>query len=136
MGARDAAKKILSSGKDIESPQVAALRPPRYRHLVLSTDWYVVGNKYKCVSTTSSDNSTDSSTITTTRRRGSTKKKGAHGKISFLELTKLISGKWREVCQNDPVTKEFCKKIARSEAARYKEGEFFSLRMHMIVVQS
>lgn len=120
----EAAQKILSSGKEIESSDVAALRPPQYRHLALSVDWFVVGNKYKSSSTKSSS---DSSTFAPSKRRASAKKKESHGKISFLELTKLISNKWRKVCQNDPVTKEFCKKIAAGEAARYKKGKFYLL---------
>lgn len=118
----ETAQKILSSGKEIESPDVAALRPPQYRHLALSVDWYVVGNKYKSSSTKSSDSVP--STFAPSKRSASAKKKENHGKISFLELTKLISSKWREV---DPVTKEFCKKIAAGEAERYKKGKFYCL---------
>lgn len=120
----ETAQKILSYGKEIESPDVAALRPPQYRHLALSVDWYVVGNKYKSSSTKSSDSVP--STFAPSKRSASAKKKENHGKISFLELTKLISSKWREV---DPVTKEFCKKIAAGEAERYKkELEEYKLR--------
>lgn len=113
----ETAQKLLSSGKEIEPPEVAALRPPQYRHLILSTDWYVVGNKYK--SNASAKGS--ETNVNTSKRRAANKKKEVHGKISFLELTKLISTKWKDVCQNDPVTKEFCKKIAAGEATRYKK---------------
>lgn len=121
MQENETAQKLLSSGKEIESPEVAALRPPQYRHLLLSTDWYVVGNKYKSNASARGSGTDDTGTENTSKRRAAAKKKEVHGKISFLELTKLISTKWKDVCQNDPVTKEFCKKIAVGEATRYKK---------------
>ena len=55
-------------------------------------------------------------------KRASKRRKDADAKskFTFLELTKLISSRWKEVCQNDPETKDFCKNIADAEAARYR----------------
>eukprot|EP00986_Skeletonema_menzelii_P019155 scaffold27070_cov147-Skeletonema_menzelii.AAC.18 len=110
-----AEKKILSSGRKIESSDVAARRPRQYRHLIMPVDWMVVGNS---TSSVPSFEATPFGKRSTNQR----KKKETHAKskFTFLELTKLISSRWREVCQNDPETKEFCKKIADGEAARYK----------------
>ena len=105
------AQSIIGSGKEIESADIAALRPPRYRHLILSNDWFKVGNKNKSPSIKPN---TSPSIISD---------KKPQGKFSFLELTKLISSNWKEVCSNDTVTKDFCKLIADGEAARYKQGE-------------
>lgn len=107
-----AEQKILSSGKEIESTDVSAHRPPQYRHLIMPTDWMVVGSSASQVTPPGAK---------PFDRRASDKSKETRAKFTFLELTKLISSRWREVCQNDPKTKEFCKKIADIEAARYRE---------------
>eukprot|EP00573_Skeletonema_grethae_P006523 CAMPEP_0201695870 /NCGR_PEP_ID=MMETSP0578-20130828/7689_1 /ASSEMBLY_ACC=CAM_ASM_000663 /TAXON_ID=267565 /ORGANISM="Skeletonema grethea, Strain CCMP 1804" /LENGTH=487 /DNA_ID=CAMNT_0048181781 /DNA_START=26 /DNA_END=1489 /DNA_ORIENTATION=+ len=107
-----AKQNILSSGKEIESSDVSALRPPQYRHLIMPKDWMVVGSSASKVAP-SGANPFD--------RRANDKRKETCTKFTFLELTKLVSSRWREVCQNDPETKDFCKKIADKEAARYRE---------------
>eukprot|EP00574_Skeletonema_japonicum_P002859 CAMPEP_0201714694 /NCGR_PEP_ID=MMETSP0593-20130828/1062_1 /ASSEMBLY_ACC=CAM_ASM_000672 /TAXON_ID=267983 /ORGANISM="Skeletonema japonicum, Strain CCMP2506" /LENGTH=509 /DNA_ID=CAMNT_0048203993 /DNA_START=18 /DNA_END=1547 /DNA_ORIENTATION=- len=104
--------KILSSSKEIESSDVAAHRPPQYRHLIMPTDWMVVGSSVSKIIPSES---------TSFDRSANDKNKETRAKFTFLELTKLISSRWREVCQNDPETKVFCKKIANTEAARYRE---------------
>lgn len=107
-----AKENILTSGKEIESSDVSGHRPAQYRHLIMPIDWMVVGSSASKV-TPSRANPFD--------RKANNKSKETRAKFTFLELTKLISSRWREVCQNDPVTKEFCKKIASAEAARYRE---------------
>jgi len=73
----------------------ASTRPPRYRSLTLPKQWYTKGSRPK--------------------RRGHRK---THGKISFVELTKLISQRWREA---DQVTKVYCRDLAQGGLKRYKE---------------
>ena len=73
----------------------ASTRPPRYRSLTLPKHWYTKGSRPK--------------------RRGHRK---AHGKISFVELTKLISQRWREA---DQVTREYCRELSQRGLKRYKE---------------
>ena len=100
--------KILSKGKQIDPH--ASSRPPQYRHLILPHDWYVVGSKY----------ASQQSNLTHRKHRK------MHGLISFVELTKYVSARWKEVCRSDPVTKEYCAKIAQGELMRYrKEMEAF-----------
>jgi len=71
-------KKILAQEREVESPEMVALRPPRYRHLILPADWYVVGSKY-----------TGKGDPTSYRR--DRKHRKTHGVITFVELTKLVS---------------------------------------------
>ena len=104
-----AEEKILSCGKEIESSDVAARRPQQYRHLIMQVDWMIVGSSTSCETAPSGKRAS--------KRRKNT---DAKSKFTFLELTKLISSRWKEVCQNDPETKDFCKKIADAEAARYR----------------
>ena len=114
-----AEQKILSSGKEIESSDLAAHRPRQYRHLIMPTDWFIVGSKNKSASTKLSLGDSPPN-IMSSEAALVGKQKETRAKFTFLELTKLISSRWREVCKNDPVTKEFCNKIASKEAARYK----------------
>ena len=104
-----AEERILSCGKEIESSDVAARRPQQYRHLIMAVDWMIVGSSTSCQA--------DPSGKRASKRR---KDADAKSKFTFLELTKLISSRWKEVCQNDPETKDFCKNIADAEAARYR----------------
>lgn len=89
----------------MESPEKAALRPRQYRHLVLPSDWYVVGSKYTGKGDPNS-------------YRRDRKHRKTHGVISFVELTKLVSSKWKVV---DPETKEYCRSIAQEEYKRYRK---------------
>ena len=98
-------KRILDQERQVESPERVALRPRQYRHLVLPSDWYVVGSKYK--------GKGDPNSYRRDRRHRKT-----HGVISFVELTKLVSSKWKVV---DPETKDFCRKIAQEEFKRYRK---------------
>jgi hypothetical protein len=98
-------KRILAQERQVESPDKVALRPPQYRHLVLPSDWYVVGSKYTGKGDPNS-------------YRRDRKHRKTHGVISFVELTKLVSSKWKVV---DPETKEYCRNIAQGEFNRYRK---------------
>jgi hypothetical protein len=98
-------KRILDQERQVESPEKAALRPRQYRHLVLPSDWYVVGSKYTGKGDPNS-------------YRRDRKHRKTHGVISFVELTKLVSSKWKVV---DPETKEYCRSIAQEEYKRYRK---------------
>ena len=89
----------------MESPEKVALRPPQYRHLILPADWYVVGSKYTGKGDPNS-------------YRRDRKHRKTHGVISFVELTKFVSSKWKVV---DPETKEYCRNIAQGEFERYRK---------------
>ena len=73
----------------------SASRPPRYRSLILPKDWHRNGRRSKCRS-----------------------HRKSHGKISFLDLSKVISQRWREV---DQQTKKYCRDLASRELSRYRE---------------
>ncbi len=98
-------KRILAQERQVESADKVALRPPQYRHLVLPSDWYVVGSKYTGKGDPNS-------------YRRDRKHRKTHGVISFVELTKLVSSKWKVV---DPETKEYCRNIAQGEFKRYRK---------------
>eukprot|EP00985_Skeletonema_marinoi_P032200 scaffold39074_cov123-Skeletonema_marinoi.AAC.5 len=98
-------KRILAQERQVESPEKVALRPPQYRHLILPSDWYVVGSKYTGKGDPNS-------------YRRDRKHRKTHGVISFVELTKLVSSKWKVV---DPQTKDYCRNIAQEEFKRYRK---------------
>jgi len=98
-------KRILDQERQVESPEKVALRPRKYRHLILPSDWYVVGSKYTGKGDPNS-------------YRRDRKHRKTHGVISFVELTKLVSSKWKVV---DPETKDYCRNIAQGEYKRYRK---------------
>lgn len=98
-------KKIMAQERQVDPPENVALRPPQYRHLILPSDWYVVGSKYTGKGDPNS-------------YRRDRKHRKTHGVISFVELTKLVSRKWKVV---DPETKEYCRNIAQGELKRYRK---------------
>mmetsp|Transcript_31060 Transcript_31060/g.63913 ORF Transcript_31060/g.63913 Transcript_31060/m.63913 type:complete len:545 (-) Transcript_31060:153-1787(-) len=73
------------------------LMPARYRDLPLRADWYISGKSKK-----------------PTKR----KHRKSHGKIGFLELTRMIAARWAKV---DDETKKYCKMMAAMELVKYKE---------------
>jgi hypothetical protein len=93
---KDQKQTPTSSKEFFESADAsyAALRPERYRHLVLPVDWYVVGMNRK-------------------KRNDHIN----HGMISFNDLSKAIADKWKTV---DAETKAYCELIANSEHHRYE----------------
>ena len=70
--------------------------PQRYKNIKLMPDWYAGPGKRK-----------------------KRKHRKQHGKIGFLELSKIISSRWAELDKVDPETKSFVQKIAKSEVAEY-----------------
>ena len=70
--------------------------PQRYKNIKLMPDWYAGPGKRK-----------------------KRKHRKQHGKIGFLELSKIISSRWAELEKVDPETKSFVQKIAKSEIDQY-----------------
>lgn len=73
------------------------LMPPRYRSLPLRADWYISGK---------------------TKKPTKRKHRKSHGKIGFLELTRMIAARWATV---DDETRKYCKMMAAMELVKYKE---------------
>jgi len=71
--------------------------PPKYRNILLSSDWYYGPGK-----------------------RQKRKHRKSHGKIGFLELSKVISKQWSTLEINDNETKLFVNDIAKQELDEYK----------------
>eukprot|EP01083_Nonionella_stella_P107310 310656_1 len=70
--------------------------PQRYKNIRLLPDWYAGPGKRK-----------------------KRKHRKQHGKIGFLELSKIISTRWAEPEQVDPETKSYVQKIAKTELDQY-----------------
>lgn len=70
--------------------------PDRYKNIRLLRDWYAGPGKRK-----------------------KRKHRKQHGKIGFLELSRIISTRWAELDHVDPETKIFVQKIAKSEIDEY-----------------
>lgn len=88
--------------KDAENCEVALFRndplmPERYRDLPLRADWYISGKS---------------------KKPSKRKHRKSHGKIGFLELTRMIAARWAKV---DDETKKYCKMMAAMELVKYKE---------------
>ena len=73
------------------------LMPQKYRTLPLRADWYISGKSKK----------------PSKRKHSKT-----HGKIGFLELTRMIAARWSKV---DDETRKYCKMMAAMELVKYKE---------------
>ena len=70
--------------------------PQRYRNIKLLPDWYAGPGK---------------------RRKRKHRKQ--HGKIGFLELSRVIAARWAQLEQIDPETRDFVKRIATQELNNY-----------------
>ena len=75
-------------------PQIKV--PPRYKHLKLEDHWYCVSRKVK------------------------RKHRKTEGSCGFLELTKMVSSRWKTVDCTDPQVKEWCRKVAEKQLETYK----------------
>eukprot|EP00804_Cyclotella_cryptica_P006640 CCRYP_008600-RA/>CCRYP_008600-RA protein AED:0.02 eAED:0.02 QI:750/1/1/1/0/0/2/213/616 len=73
------------------------LMPQRYRTLPLRADWYISGKS---------------------KKPSKRKHRKTHGKIGFLELTRMIAARWANV---DDETRKYCKMMAAMELVKYKE---------------
>ena len=71
--------------------------PRRYRSTMLNADWYAGPGK-----------------------RQKRKHRKSHGKIGFLELSRVISKRWATLDSADPETKRYVTRIANRELAEYK----------------
>ncbi|KAL3789359.1 hypothetical protein HJC23_006513 [Cyclotella cryptica] len=76
--------------------------PLRYHYIHLSPDWYASGKE----------------------KRGSSdqkrKHRKTHGKIAFLDLSRLVASRWATLEETDPETKFYCAKVAKRELDSYK----------------
>jgi hypothetical protein len=70
--------------------------PQRYKAIKLSPDWYFGPGK-----------------------RPKRKHRKAHGKIGFMELSRIIASRWAELDAFDPEVKAFVQKLARQELDEY-----------------
>ena len=73
--------------------------PERYRRIKLSPEWYFGPGK---------------------RRKKRRHRKTQHGKIGFLELSRMISSRWARLDETNPDVKIFVQKIADQELAEYR----------------
>lgn len=86
------ANKSINEGKSCRDDV-----PERYRAIKLSPDWYFGPGK-----------------------RAKRKHRKQHGKIGFLELSRVISTRWAELDQTDPDIKNFASKLAKKELEEYQ----------------
>ena len=84
--------KTIHEGKTL-FPDV----PRRYRDTRLSPDWYFGPGK-----------------------RAKRKHRKVHGKIGFLELSRVITSRWTMLDETDPDIKQFVTKLADQEMDEYK----------------
>ena len=87
----DADKSIHDGKKCLEDV------PDRYRSTKLSPDWYFGPGK-----------------------RAKRKHRKQHGKIGFLELSRVISTRWAKLEETDPDIKDFVSKLAKQELEVYQ----------------
>ena len=73
------------------------LLPERYTQIKLDKYWYSIGHKQK---------------------RKHRKTEG--GSVGFIELTKMVSARWKRIGKTDPDVKEYCQKLADLELVQYK----------------
>jgi hypothetical protein len=75
--------------------------PLRYHHIHLSPTWYASGKE---------------------KRSSSDKRKHrkTHGKIAFLDLSKLVASRWATLEEKDAETKDYCTRVAKRELDAYK----------------
>jgi hypothetical protein len=71
--------------------------PPRYKHLKLDDHWYCVSRKVK------------------------RKHRKTEGSCGFLELTKMVSSRWKTIDCTDPQVKNWCQKVADKQLESYKK---------------
>lgn len=70
--------------------------PQRYKNIRISQDWYEKSGK-----------------------RAKRKHRKSHGKIGFLELSRIIAVRWKQLSTTDQETLQFVQKIAKCELKKY-----------------
>ncbi|KAL7460946.1 hypothetical protein ACHAXS_001381 [Conticribra weissflogii] len=93
----DEQEQVESKKKHVALFKNDPLMPARYRDLPLRADWYISGKS---------------------KKPSKRKHRKSHGKIGFLELTRMIAARWANV---DDETKKYCKMMAAMELVKYKE---------------
>ena len=88
----DNASKEPSETKYFVDPDI----PERYKHLRLDKHWYSVSHKQK------------------------RKHRKTEGSCSFMELTTMVSARWKVIDETDPLVKQYCQKLAAMELKKYK----------------
>ncbi len=83
--------------------------PKRYINIKLSPDWYFAPGK-----------------------REKRKHRKQHGKIGFLELSRVITSRWAKLEETDPDIKQFVLKLAKQEYEEYKR-ELKEYRENLVV---
>jgi len=91
LSGEDADKSIFEGKKCLSDV------PKRYINTKLSPDWYLGPGK-----------------------RAKRKHRKQHGKIGFLELSRVITSRWTKLGETDPDIKEFVSMIAKRENEEYK----------------
>ena len=97
LASNDDPSAMAESSKQPALFQNDPLMPARYRSLPLRADWYISGK---------------------TKKPTKRKHRKTHGKIGFLELTRMIAARWATV---DDETRKYCKMMAAMELVKYKE---------------
>ena len=70
--------------------------PQRYKNIRISQDWYMKSGQ-----------------------RAKRKHRKSHGKIGFLELSRIIAVRWKQLSTTDQETLQFVQKIAKRELKKY-----------------
>lgn len=83
--------------KGTETPPKSITVPPRYKHLKLEDHWYCVSRKVK------------------------RKHRKTEGGCGFVELTQMVSSRWKTVESTDPKVKQWCKLVAEQQLVAYKK---------------
>ena len=96
--------KVVNPEESAKDPQINPTSnffddpsiPTRYSHMKLDRFWYSVGHKAK------------------------QEHRKTEGSCGFIELTKMISARWKLIDSTDPHVKEYCQKLAELELEAYK----------------
>lgn len=92
----DAKGDALQRTSNLDERSTLENVPNRYKSIKLSPDWYLGPGK-----------------------RPKRKHRKSHGKIGFMDLSRIIASRWAELESTDPEVKAFVQKIARQELNEY-----------------
>ena len=119
--ASDDQREITRDFREIDDD--AALRPARYQGIILPKNWQRKGMSLPAsqIPSPSLPRLTRRLPSLASNQTGSRAKKrsqrSSHGIISFLELSKMISKRWKEA---DIETRSFCRVVAEKELENYR----------------